>query len=297
MGNNALNVNDHAAYLHGVNNSVLTRRVVTDRPAKFVADPFIVLPTGEVGDHSRWLMFFEVQSDGPGEDGDIALATSSDAITWHYSGVVLDEPFHLSYPYVFHYQERWFMIPETGQRGQVRLYEALNFPSGWVLSSVLLDGGIQWLDPSIVRHDGRWYMMVVGKPSTELRLYHSDDLFSGWREHPASPIARGAGVTRPAGRILQQETTAHGKPQLYRFAQDNIKEYGHAVEAFHIVTLTGSEYQEMRVLDHPVLQGSGLNDKVQVSAWNENNMHHIDVQQLHNGDFIAAVDGCGLHAA
>ena len=39
--------------------------------------------------------------------GDIGAAVSSDdGITWQHLGIVLDEPWHLSYPFVFSWQDQ-----------------------------------------------------------------------------------------------------------------------------------------------------------------------------------------------
>jgi hypothetical protein len=41
------------------------------------------------------------------QEGEIGLATSEDGLKWDYKQVVLNEPFHLSYPYVFEWQVRF----------------------------------------------------------------------------------------------------------------------------------------------------------------------------------------------
>src|SRR5262245_60427292 len=73
---------------------VFTADRVTDIAARFVADPFLVRADG------RWHVFFEAFNAATGQ-GDIGWATSDDARRWSYQRIVLDEPFHLSYPYVF----------------------------------------------------------------------------------------------------------------------------------------------------------------------------------------------------
>src|SRR5690348_4223243 len=86
----------------GVRNPVLSARDVTDIPARFVADPFMLQANG------LWHMFFEVLNHGSGL-GEIGLATSHDALTWQYRQIVLTEPFHLSYPYVFQWNNDFYM--------------------------------------------------------------------------------------------------------------------------------------------------------------------------------------------
>src|SRR5690348_9959234 len=75
-------------------NPVLSREHVSDVPAVFVADPFMISA------RDAWYMFFEVLN-WRTDKGEIGLATSEDGMAWHYQQIVLAEPFHLSYPYVF----------------------------------------------------------------------------------------------------------------------------------------------------------------------------------------------------
>ena len=65
------------------------------------------------------------------EKGVIALASSADGFKWGYRQVVLDEPFHLSYPYVFEFEGEHYMVPESHQDRSLRLYRAVDFPTRW----------------------------------------------------------------------------------------------------------------------------------------------------------------------
>lgn len=45
--------------------------------------------------------------------GDIGVAISTDhGLTWKHLGTALDEPWHLSYPFVFRWQGEVYMMPE-----------------------------------------------------------------------------------------------------------------------------------------------------------------------------------------
>src|SRR5262245_52459901 len=70
---------------------VLTARHVTDVPAAFFADPFMIRV------NHVWYMFFEVIN-RESRKGEIGLATSEDGAKWTYQQIVLAEPYHLSYP-------------------------------------------------------------------------------------------------------------------------------------------------------------------------------------------------------
>jgi len=209
-----------------IRNPVLTAADVTDVPAKFVADPFMVRKQGE------WHMFFEVFSRRSAK-GEIGFARSRDGARWTYEGIVLVEPFHLSYPYVFEYEGSIYMVPDN-KADSVRLYEAVDFPWRWSLVATLLHGGY-FADASIFRHDGTWWMFVeAGQPLKfdTLRLFGARDLLGPWREHPESPIIAGnPHVARPAGRVLS------GNGRITRFAQDDYPSYGKQAVSYTHLTL------------------------------------------------------------
>jgi hypothetical protein len=253
-------------------NPVLTAACVGDVQASFVADPFMHW------DGSGWSMFFEVLDRARGR-GCIGLATSPDALRWRYERVVLAEPFHLSYPFVFDHGGERFMVPETFEAAQVRLYRAARFPYEWTLDTVLLDRTVA-VDASLLFHEGRWWMFGCASPKRHdvLRLWSAAGLRGPWREHPASPIVSGnARIGRPAGRPV-----AHAG-RLYRFAQDCSREYGSCVRALEITRLTAAEYEEREASAAPVLAGGA-------AAWNARRMHHLDAHAFGSG-WIACVDG------
>src|SRR6056297_620224 len=83
----------HFADPPDIDNPVLTRADVTDIPAAFVADPFMLRRDG------RWYMFMEILNRIT-RRGVIGLAVSEDGATWRYQRVVLEEPFHMAYPQI-----------------------------------------------------------------------------------------------------------------------------------------------------------------------------------------------------
>jgi hypothetical protein len=256
----------------GAANPVLTAAQVTDVPARFVADPFMI----QKG--SAWYMLFEVFNRDT-RQGDIGLATSPDALSWAYAGIVLDEPFNLSFPCVFAWQDEVYMIPETWQAGAIRLYRAASFPKKWELAAELIQG--RFVDPSIFRFNGRWWLFAENNPNANdtLRLYVADHLFGPWTEHPESPVVRGdENIARPGGRVLVTDN------QIIRFAQDDTPVYGNQVWGFEITELTPTAYIERAIGRRPVLTGSGI-------GWNRLGMHHIDPHPVAGKGWIACVDG------
>lgn len=254
-----------------VKNPVLTAKDVTDVKAEMVADPFMVWA------NERWYMFFEVMDDRISK-GMIGLATSEDGLAWTYQRTVLNEPFHLSYPYVFKWQDDYYMIPESYQANAIRLYKAIDFPYQWTFVKDLLHGS-DYVDSSIFQYNDRWWLFTTSTRSDILRLYSADDLTGDWSEHPKSPIIQGnAHIARPGGRIV----VTGGR--IFRYTQDDEPYYGNQVRAFEITQLTTTHYQEREMPDNPILKASG-------TGWNQTGMHHIDPHPIGKDQWIACVDG------
>ena len=256
----------------GIDNPVLSRSDVTDVPARFLADPFMVRRNG------AWYMFFEVWNERTGK-GEIGLATSDNGLGWTYQQIVLSESFHLSYPYVFEWHDEYYMVPETLQAAAVCLYKAKEFPRRWRQVGQLVQGSCA--DPSILYFEHRWWMFTCSTPYQHdtLRLYFADNLMGPWLEHPASPIVQvNKHNARPGGRVLVL------KDRIIRFTQDCLPRYGSQLRAFEISQLTASSYVEKEIQNSPILIASG-------DGWNALGMHHIDPHPLPDGRWIACVDG------
>jgi hypothetical protein len=257
-----------------IGNPVLTRDCVTDASAVFIADPFMLLAD------DTWHMFFEVMNWRTG-NGEIGLALSENGMEWTYQQIVLAEPFHLSYPYVFEWMGDYYMIPERPGSGSIGIYKASNFPTQWSFVGDLI-GGPYLADPSIVRYDDKWWLFTetnLEEMYDTLRLYYADELMGPWREHAKSPIIEGnPRVARPGGRVLVVNDT------VIRYAQNCNPNYGTDVRALEVVELTTTTYREREVDQGPVLKPSG-------TGWNARGMHHCDPHLMHDGRWIACVDG------
>lgn len=254
-----------------IGNPVLVAADVTDVPAVFVADPFMVK------EGSTWYMFFEILNKATNQ-GDIGLATSDNGFDWRYRSIVLDEPFHLSYPHVFKWEGEYYMIPESRLAKAVKLYKSTDFPTRWSFVKDLLHG--TYVDPTVFHFNGMWWMFVspTQNRNSTLRLFYADSLFGPWVEHPKSPIVKeNAHIARPAGKILEVDG------RMYRFAQDDEPRYGIQVYAFEILELTTETYSERMVGKEAILRPSQ-------SFFKEEGIHQIDAHQIGKGDWIAAID-------
>ena len=259
-----------------VKQPVFTAAGVTDVPAEGVADPFL-LRNG-----STWYLFFEILNKKNGR-GEIGYARSGDLLHWKYGKDVLKEPFHLSYPNVFRWKGKWYMVPESNQDRSIRLYEGAPFPDRWKYAGNLLQGA-HFVDSSIFRYGGKWWIYTSYPENDILDLFFADKLRGPYRKHPASPIVSGdRRRARPGGRVV-----VDGK-RVIRYAQDAFPHYGHRLRAFLVTTLTPTQYAEKEVPMTPVLGASG-------KGWNADGMHQVSPVPLPSGGWAAGVDGVNRNA-
>jgi hypothetical protein len=257
-----------------IRNPVLTFEDVTDVPAKFVADPFLV-HEGDI-----WYLFFEVYNNAS-RKGELAVATSADAQNWQYQQIILDEPFHLSYPYVFKWQDQYYFIPESFEANSIRLYRAVDFPTKWEFVETLVDN-VERVDNSIAYFNDRWWLFSATTSNDTLHLYYADDLFGPWQEHPESPIVENNNhIARPSGRVVVRED------HLYRYTMDVDPSVGtHLIWALEVTDISPTTYAERLVKDEPIVQADG-------SGWNSQAMHQLDPVEVDEASWVASVDGFG----
>ena len=201
------------------------------------ADPFLIR-RGQ----GTYCFIEEITASGKGV---ISVLEARGQGEWTGPRRVLEEPFHLSYPYVFSHEGRMYLMPESGQAGRVALYRAEDFPGGWVLDRELLSG-VTAVDATLLEHGGKWWMFVNqkvpgGSSWDELHLYHAPCLLGPFSPHPANPVVSDVRRARPAGRVFAHEG------RLFRPGQDCSGWYGRALAIMEIVRLDETGYEERPV--------------------------------------------------
>lgn len=264
-----------------VANPVVTCASVSDasHPSTFVADPFLYIQG------SRWCIFFETKN-ALTKQGDIGVVESSDGgASWKYLGIALDEEWHLSFPFVFEYDGQVYMMPEGSEKGDLRLYRALNFPLEWTLDRVLIKKAL--VDATMVEYKENFWIFgsdfhrFGAKKNGELEIWYARTPFGPWRQHTGNPLHNG---DRSLGARNGGRPFIHDG-QLYRVGQDCGETYGRRVRVFRVEILTKFEFFEIEV---PL----GLEEsKKGRNAWNGLRYHHLDAHRLPSGRWVAAMDG------
>jgi hypothetical protein len=236
-----------------------------------VADPFLLERDGTI-----YLFYELIVNTSPAAK--IAVSTyDQDNQAWNFHSVILDEPFHLSYPFVFEYGSEVYMIPETKKAGAVRLYRATDFPSKWEFEKNLIEDK-KFVDSSIFCWQGNYYLFTSRK--RKLYLYYSKSPTGDWKLHPRSPVKRW-NYARCAGKIFEDDG------RLFRFAQEQAKGYGMGLRRFEILELSTKDYKEVAV-------DSGLFFEPCGDSWAQHGMHHLDILKLTDNNYLSVFDGRGV---
>lgn len=228
----------------------------------FWADPFVWSRDG------RCCVFFE---DLPfaSERGRIScIELDEQARPLGEARPVIEEPYHLSYPFLLEHDGELYMIPEKSAAKRVDLYRCIDFPGRWERARTLVEG-IPISDATLFEHEGRWWLFCAMR-TKRLRLnetlfaFYADSLWSeNWTPHAANPLVRDFSRARPAGRVFRDESG-----RLLRPAQDCVRRYGHGISLNEVLALSPSRYEERRVWR---IGGD------QVGEWRA--LHHMDWHQ------------------
>ncbi len=210
---------------------------------KFWADPFIV------SKENKHYIFIEEYIYETGK-GHLSVLELDDDGALLGSAIIIDKPYHMSYPFIFELDDGYYMIPETMENRTIELYRCKRFPGEWEFVMNLMED-LYAVDTTLFYHDQKWWLFTSIdetetwlKPFTELFLFYTDDLFSGnWKSHPKNPVNTDLKSSRQAGNIFRHNS------RIYRPAQDCSGRYGRAMKICEITRLDEHEYEETPVLD------------------------------------------------
>jgi len=225
----------------------------------FWADPFLWARDG------RHFVFFEEFLYATSRGRISALVLDGDARPLGEPVPVLEEPHHLSYPFVFEVDGDLYMVPEKAQLSRVDLYRCRAFPDRWEFVRTLIDG-LAIADATLVQHEGLWWLFAaLKKPGVHLNeslwaFYSASPLSNAWSPHPQNPLVRDFSRGRPGGRIFRD-----GTGRLLRPSQDCVRRYGYGLNLSEITVLSPTSYEE-RLLWRVSGEGAG--------GWRA--MHHLD---------------------
>ncbi len=217
---------------------------------RFMADPFGIYYQGK-----QYILYEDFRFDqGIGKTASVLLQNNS----FLENKIVIDENFHMSYPFVLEYEEDIYCIPETYQNNQVRLYKADEFPYKWKLEKVLIEN-YAGIDNTPYFHEGKWYLFSTNKNMGvhhNLNIHHADTIFGPWQEHPGNPVKTDIRSARPAGTLFKHNGS------LFRPSMDYSEKVEGRIVINKILTLTADDFkEEMHNIVYP-FKNTFFSDKV-----------------------------------
>ena len=223
---------------------------VSNPPKRYLADPFVVK-------HQDKTVIFVEDYFIKDQKGKIS-AIQIDGDKNHFLGVVLEENFHMSFPCIFIYKENIYMIPETSEINQIRLYICKEFPLKWELFSVVMDN-VSAADSIIFTENDTWFLLTnicssnIGDHQSELHVFWSDDpTINKWLPtQSCNPILFDSTKARNGGFFQHKNTT-------YRINQIPGKNhYGKSFGINRVIAVNSNKYFEKRVYDFELSNFSG----------------------------------------
>ena len=212
---------------------------IKNPPNHFLADPFVVSTENE---NYCFVEDYDYQT----SRGCISVYKLTEKESKKV-GEAIVEPFHMSYPYVFEYQSKYYMCPETCENRDIRLYECESFPLKWKLKKIIMSG-VTAVDSTIFEKDGIWWLFTNIDPTncgdifSELYIFFSDNpLTDKWTPHPMNPIFVDSRKARMGG-ILYDDGSVYRVSQ-----QQGFDMYGKSCAINYISHLSKTGYVENMV--------------------------------------------------
>ena len=225
-----------------ISRSIYKYKRIVPPSDRFWADPFVIFK------NEKYFVFFEeLIYKKEGEKGHLSVIEIAKDGIISEPRIILKKPYHLSYPFIFEYNNIYYMIPESSGDSTIQLYECTDFPYEWEFKMNLMEN-ITAVDTTLFFKDNKFWLFAnvseipgVSK-SEELFLFSSDRLFTkDWKSHPANPIISDIRSARPAGRIF------YHNGRLYRPSQDCSVAYGYSILLNEITELTDEKYKEIKI--------------------------------------------------
>jgi len=216
--------------------SLRKSKIIRNPPNRFYADPFIISHL------NRNICFVEdyCYKKSIGRISAIEITENG----YNDLGIVLEEKFHLSFPFIFKVNNVVYMCPETYQSNEIRLYKCTEFPLKWELHKVIMKN-VTAMDTIIFKDNNKWWLMtnVDSSPlmheGSELHLFHSDSFDSdNWQPHQENPVIFSSDKGRNAGFLL----SGNSKYRVYQKTGFGI--YGRSMGVAQIKKLSQEEYVE-----------------------------------------------------
>lgn len=146
---------------------------------------------------------------------------------------------HLSFPFIFKYENEYYIMPEYSEGKELFALKATHFPDKWEKVEGWMKGK-RLVDSALLNHERETYLLTQDLGS----VYTSEELSifirkgEEWLPHKENPVVKSLANSRLAGKTFFE------KNQLIRVAQDCQDGYGTKLHFNNIMKLSEDEYEE-----------------------------------------------------
>ena len=184
---------------------------------------------------------------------------------------IIKSKYHYSYPHIFCFNKKIFMLPESSEKKKLELWECLKFPNKWKIKKILFNNSsIVDTNFFVDKNNNKWLFLNKSRDkyndhNSELYIYKVlDNNFNTIIPHKKNPVIIDSRIARNAGKIFYDK---HGR--LIRPSQINLKEkYGFGFNLSKITKLNLNEYSEK------VIKSFHYKKSINYSG-----IHHLDINE------------------
>ena len=219
-------------------NKIKSPKIIENDKRKFLADPFLVK-------HNNNTYCFAEEYDYAKKKGHIVCFRLDKKKL--DKKIILNENFHLSFPFIFKFKNNFFMCPETSEISEIRLYKNINFPFKWKFYKTI-KRNIKSVDNIIFKKNNLWWLFTNLDHSNsddfchDLSIFYSKKgpLTNNWKSHHQNPNKINSLESRNAGIIFY-------KNKVIRISQEQgFDNYGQNINFHEINFLNNKKYIEKK---------------------------------------------------
>jgi len=117
----------------------------------FLADPFLFKKKGKT-------YCFAEEYDFIKKKGHIICKEYNDQSVRNKK-IIIEEKFHLSFPYIFEYNKNIYICPDTSEISEIRIYKCISFPRKWKFYKTIKKN-IKAVDSMLFKKNNLWWLFT-----------------------------------------------------------------------------------------------------------------------------------------
>ena len=165
----------------------------------------------------------------------------------HFTNII-EEDFHLSFPFIFEYENDLFMVPESSENKDIRLYKCLKFPNKWIYCYNLISN-IHAADTIIFKKSNLYWLLTTTSNnndySSQLNIFYSDNpLSQSWIPHKNNPVKYDINNGRNGGLIIDNNGELIRAIQTFDYNKYGQNQYGRKINLNSIINISETDFNE-----------------------------------------------------